>query len=155
MKYFLVVVIFCYSCFQPLFSQSESSVSLDLPVRNSLKFNKFIVNSTFSFVKEQAAYINVYNKRQWITFENAPQTYWVGYSGRFSSNDAIGLGLFQQNYGVLTTFGAIGNFSHNVVLDQESNFTFGLFRNAFCTSTKLVVIFGQMDLQVVKKKSAT
>jgi hypothetical protein len=38
---------------------------------------------------------------------------------------------FQQNYGLLTTFGVIGNFAHNLTLQQDSNLTFGLNIGAY------------------------
>jgi type IX secretion system PorP/SprF family membrane protein len=139
-----------------MLSQTEGAVSLELPIRNSLKFNKFIINPTFSYVKEQAAYISIYNKRQWISFENAPQTYFVSYSGRFTSDNAIGLGLFQQNYGVLTAFGALGNFSHNVVLDQDSNFTFGLNVGYFKTginNSKVITNYLDPILETIPSNS--
>ncbi len=109
-----------------LYSQEDGVVALDLPVRNSLKFNKYAINPTFSFVREQNKYISFTNKRQWMQFENAPQTYLFSYSGRFRENSGIGIGLFQQNYGVLTTFGGVINYAQNAVLDRDSNLTFGL-----------------------------
>ena len=38
----------------------------------------------------------------------------------------MALGLFQKNQGVLTTFGAVANFAHNIVLQTDSNLTFGV-----------------------------
>src|SRR5690606_4471562 len=52
--------------------------------------------------------------------------YLAGYSGRFAENIGAGVGLFQQNYGVLTTFGGILNFAYNARLKRDSNLTFGL-----------------------------
>jgi type IX secretion system PorP/SprF family membrane protein len=122
-QHFLLLVFwFC----QSLFSQSEVPTSFALPIRNSLKFNRFIINPTFSFVREQNAFITFYNKRQWVSFENAPQTYLVSYSGRFRENEGVALGFFQQNQGVLTTFGAVANFAHNITLQTDSNLTFGV-----------------------------
>ena len=128
MKKTLLLLAFLYGSFQMLYSQNQEDgvVSFRLPVRNSLKFNKFLLNPTFSFVKEQGATLSFYNKRQWVQFDDAPQTYLFSYSGRFKENEGVSLGLFQQNYGVLTTFGGVANFAHNVVLQQDSNLTFGL-----------------------------
>lgn len=124
MKQYVLLLIFWFC--QPLFSQSEVATSFALPIRNSLKFNRFIINPTFSFVREQNAFITFYNKRQWVSFENAPQTYLVSYSGRFRENEGVALGFFQQNQGVLTTFGAVANFAHNITLQTDSNLTFGV-----------------------------
>lgn len=124
MRNYLAIVLIC--CFQSLFSQSEVVTSLTLPIRNSLKFNRFIIHPAFTFVREQAPLLTFYNKRQWLSFENAPQTYLVSYSGRFLQNEGVALGLFQQNEGLITTFGAVANFAHNIELQTESNLTFGV-----------------------------
>jgi len=124
-KYLLhIVMLFCLT--QIIYSQEDGVVAFSLPVRNSLKFNKYAINPTFSFVREQNKYISFTNKREWVQFDNAPQTYLFSYSGRFSENIGAGLGLFQQDYGVLTTFGGVANFAYNVVLDRDSNLTFGM-----------------------------
>ncbi len=122
-----LLLIFFFLCFSQLFyGQDEGVVALDIPIRNSIKFNRYIINPTFSFVREQNSYISLYNKRQWVEFENAPQTYLFGYSGRLGEKNGLGLSLFQQNYGILTTFGGISNFAHNVQLDSDTNLTFGV-----------------------------
>ncbi|WP_238987235.1 PorP/SprF family type IX secretion system membrane protein [Confluentibacter flavum] len=112
-------------------SQEDGVVALALPFRNSLKFNKYVINPTFSFVREQNKYITFTNKREWMQFDNAPQTYLFSYSGRLNENSGVGVGLFQQNYGVLTTFGGVFNYAYNVVLDRDSNLTFGMNLGAY------------------------
>ena len=128
MKKTLLFIVFFYGTFQVLYSQDKTDVvgSFSLPVRNSLKFNRFLINPTFSFVKEKSTYLSFYNKRQWVQFDDAPQTYLFGYSGRFAENGGMAVGLFQQNYGVLTTFGAITNFAQNIRIQEASNLTFGM-----------------------------
>ena len=119
-----IVLFFCIT--QHLYSQEDGVVAFNIPVRNSLKFNRHIVNPTFSFVREQNKYISFNNKREWAQFDDAPQTYLFGYSGRFRENIGAGVSLFQQNYGVLTTFGGVLNFAYNAVLSRDSNLTFGV-----------------------------
>ncbi len=132
MKIQLLVILFCMCISQLIFSQEENGVvSYNLPIRNSLTFNRFVVNPTFSFVREQHKYISVYNRREWVQFDNAPITYLASYSGRFAENIGAGLGVFQQNYGVLTTFGGTLNFAYNVNLDRDSNLTFGVNIGAY------------------------
>ncbi|KJD34186.1 hypothetical protein PW52_13385, partial [Tamlana sedimentorum] len=111
--------------------EQDGVVALQLPIRNSLRFNKYAINPTFSFVREQNKYISFTNKREWVGFENAPQTYLFSYSGRFKENLGAGLGLFQQNYGVLTTFGAVVNVAYNAVINRDQNLTFGLNIGAY------------------------
>ena len=119
-----IVLFFCIT--QQLYSQEDGVVAFNIPVRNSLKFNRQFINPTFSFVRQQNKYISFNNKREWVQFDDAPQTYLFGYSGRFRENIGAGISLFQQNYGVLTTFGGVLNFAYNAVLDRDSNLTFGM-----------------------------
>jgi len=118
------MILICATQFS--YSQEDGVASLDIPVRNSLRFNRFIVNPTFSFVREQNRYLSFTNKREWVQYDDAPLTYLASYSGRFRENIGIGVGLFQKNYGVLTSFGGIFNFAYNARLQQDSNLTFGL-----------------------------
>lgn len=123
----LLLTLICFGATQLIYAQEDDGVvSLSLPVRNSLTFNRYIINPTFSFVREQNKYISAYNKREWVQFDDAPQTYLLGYSGRFAENIGAGIGLFQQDYGVLTTYGGVVNFAYNAQLTSENNLTFGL-----------------------------
>ncbi|WP_405570977.1 PorP/SprF family type IX secretion system membrane protein [Winogradskyella sp. Asnod2-B02-A] len=129
-RFLLFILCICFT--QTFYSQEDDGVvSLAIPTRNSLTFNRYTVNPTFSFVREQTKYISIYNKREWVQFDNAPLTYLASYSGRFGENIGAGLGLFQQNYGVLTTFGGILNFAYNARLGQDSNLTFGINIGAY------------------------
>jgi len=134
MRAFLLIIALNVCSTQLSFSQEDGVVSLAIPVRSSLKFNRYLTNPTFSFVREQNTYINITNKREWIQFEDAPVTYLVNYSGRYSENMGVGVGLFQQNHGVLTTFGGIVNLAYNAQLQTDSNLTFG-FNLGFYTSS--------------------
>ncbi|WP_411767423.1 PorP/SprF family type IX secretion system membrane protein [Winogradskyella sp. A3E31] len=129
-KYLLHIVILLF-LIQTLHSQQDGVMSFNLPVRNSLKFNKFAISPTFSFVREQNKHINFTNKMEWVQFETNPNTYLFGYSGRLNENMGFGISLFQQNYGVLTNFGGVLNYAYNVVLDRDSNLTFGANLGAY------------------------
>tara|TARA_R110002051_G_scaffold4124_1_gene21673 strand:- start:14353 stop:16767 length:2415 start_codon:yes stop_codon:yes gene_type:complete len=147
------VLFFCIT--QISYCQEDDGVvSLALPIRNSLTFNRFVINPTFSFVREQSKFISIYNKREWVDFENAPLTYLASYSGRFGENIGAGLGLFQQNIGVLTTFGGILNFAYNARLGRENNLTFGLNIGTFksgINTANVVTNFSDPSLQNVSE----
>ena len=126
MKHFYILILALFSV-NIIFSQQENGVvSFDLPVNNSLKFNKFIINPAFSFVREEKSTIALFNRRQWTGFDNVPQTLFGSYSGKIGENNGVALGAFQQTYGVLTTTGAVVNYARNISFDEESNLTFGL-----------------------------
>ncbi len=119
-----IFLIFCV--IQITYSQAENGAfGLDIPARNSLMFNRFLENPTFSFVREQNKYISATNKREFIAIEDAPSTYLFNFSGRLKENMGAGLAVFQQDYGVLSMFGAITNFAYNIRIQEDSNFTFG------------------------------
>ncbi len=152
MKKALLFIVFFYGTLQTLHSQGQGDgvVSFSLPVRNSLKFNRFLINPAFSFVREQSTYLSFYNKRQWTQFENAPQTYLFAYSGRFQENEGMAVGLFQQNYGILTTFGVLTNFAHNIMLQEDSNLTFGMnvgFYKSGVNKGKIVTNYSDPSLE--------
>ena len=127
-----LIIAFLVCSTQMFYSQEDDGVvALALPVRNSLMFNQYMINPTFSFVRQQNRFINFTNKREWVQFNNAPETYIFGYSGRFAENIGAGVGLFQQNFGVLTTFGGVANFAYNARLNTDSNLTFGLNVGAY------------------------
>ncbi|WP_339753363.1 PorP/SprF family type IX secretion system membrane protein, partial [uncultured Winogradskyella sp.] len=144
-KYLLtILIIFCFV--QMVFPQEDDGVvSLDLPIRNSLVFNRYAINPTFSFVREQNKYFNISNKKEWTQFENAPETYIASFSGRFSENVGAGLAVFQQNYGVLTTFGGLLNFAYNVKLNTDSNLTFGLNVGAYKSGINMSNVITNFD----------
>ena len=154
-QYFIVIALFLFVS-QILYSQEDGVVSFTLPIRNSLKFNRYIINPTFSLVREQNPYISLYNKRQWTQFENAPQTYLFSYSGRFRENEAIAFGVFQQNYGILTTVGAVANYAHNVQLQNDSNLTFGInlgFYKSGLDESKIITNYPDPSLENIPSNS--
>ncbi|MFV8464248.1 type IX secretion system membrane protein PorP/SprF [Flavobacterium sp. LB1P62] len=158
MRKALLFIVFFYGTLQILYSQEHEDgvVSFSLPIRNSLKFNKFLINPTFSFVREQTTNISFYNKRQWVQFDDAPQTYLASYSGRFRENEGISIGLFQQNYGVLTTFGAVANLAHNVILQEDSNLTFGMnvgFYKSGLNKSKVITNYSDPSLENIPSNS--
>ena len=138
------------------YSQEDGVVSLAIPVRNSLRYNRFLINPTFSFVREQNRNISFTNKREWVQFDDAPLTYLASYSGRFKENIGVGVGLFQQNYGVLSSFGGVLNFAYNARLQTDSNLTFGLnlgFYNSGINEGKVITNFPDPSLNNIPSNS--
>ena len=146
----LILIILLFSIELIYAQENDGVVSFDLPIRNSLVFNRYAINPTFSFVREQHRYISFNNKREWIQFENAPETILASYSGRFAENIGAGIGVYQQNYGVATTYGGLLNFAYNVKFTQDSNLTFGLNIAAYksgINTSNIVINFDDPSLQ--------
>ncbi len=146
MKTRLMILTIIITSIQTTFSQESDGVaSFDLPVRNALVFNRFAINPTFTFVREQNKYISFSNKREWVQFDNAPVTFLGSYSGRFSENIGAGIAAYQQNFGVLTTFGGLLNMAYNIKLRQYTNLTFGLNIGAYSSGINTGNVVANFD----------
>jgi type IX secretion system PorP/SprF family membrane protein len=93
--------------------------------QNLLKFNRFLINPTFSTVREDNSYINLLHRNQSVSFDNNNQTYFLSYSGRVSDKSGLGLSLYSQKTGAVSNIGALANFAYGIKLSEKSNFTFG------------------------------
>jgi len=127
----LLILLLCCTAQVCYPQQEDGVVGLELPIRNSLKFHRYVLHPTFSIVRQQDKYISINNKRELIQLGDAPSTYMANFSGRLTENIGGGIGLFQQNYGVLTTFGGLVNLAYNATLAEESNLTFGINIGAY------------------------
>ncbi|WP_375324864.1 type IX secretion system membrane protein PorP/SprF [Flagellimonas sp. GZD32] len=106
--------------------ENNPYVSYDVPFQNLLKFNRFLVNPTFSTVREDKSYINLFHRSQSADFENNAQNYFLSYSGRINEMVGIGFSLYNQQDGVISNLGVMANYSHGIQLGKESSLTFGV-----------------------------
>ena len=52
-------------------AQDEAPVAtIEIPAQNLLKFNRFLINPTFSTVNEDKSYLNFFHRNQWAAYEN-------------------------------------------------------------------------------------
>ena len=93
--------------------------------QNLLKYNRFLINPTFSTVREDKSYINLLHRNQSVQFEDNAQTYFLSYSGRVGDKSGLGLSLYNQKVGPLSNIGVLANYAYGVKLSDKSNFTFG------------------------------
>ena len=100
-------------------------VTYDVPSQNLLKFNRFLINPTFSTVREDKSYVNLLHRNQSATFDDNNQTYFLSYSGRMSDRTGLGLSLYSQQSGTITNYGVLANYAYGIKLNEKSNFTFG------------------------------
>jgi len=112
----------------PLQAQEENNpyVSYDVPFQNLLKFNRFLINPTFSSIREDKSYINFFHRSQSADFENNRQNYFLSYSGRLSDRVGLGFSLYNQREGVISNLGVMANYSHGIQLGEGSSLTFGV-----------------------------
>ncbi|MFT6930497.1 MAG: type IX secretion system PorP/SprF family membrane protein [Sediminicola sp.] len=100
-------------------------VAYDVPAQNLLKFNRFLINPTFSTVREDKSYVNLLHRNQSVSFDDNNQTYFLSYSGRIDDRSGLGLSLYTQREGIISNYGILANYAYGIKLSDKSNFTFG------------------------------
>lgn len=93
--------------------------------QNLLKFNRFLINPTFSTVREDKSYVNLLHRNQSVQFQDNDQTYFLSYSGRIGDKSGLGLSLYSQKVGPVSNVGILANYAYGIKLSDKSNFTFG------------------------------
>ena len=92
---------------------------------NQLFYNRFLINPTFSLVRENKSYINILHRNQYATFEDNDQNYFLGFSNRMNNNTALGISVYSQWSGVVQEFGFNANYATAVNLGDKQKLTFG------------------------------
>jgi len=116
----------CFAVAGRVGAQEESPfITYDVPAQNLLKFNRFLINPTFSTVREDKSYINLLHRNQSVEFDDNNQTFFLSYSGRISDRTGLGLSLYSQREGLVSNYGILANYAYGIKLSDKSNFTFG------------------------------
>ncbi|MEW2922468.1 type IX secretion system membrane protein PorP/SprF [Muricauda sp. ANG21] len=121
-------LILCCMLLGPLAHAQDSNpyVTYNVPFQNLLKFNRFLINPTFSSVREDKSYINLFHRSQSADFDNNNQNYFLSYSGQVSDRIGVGFSLYNQQEGVISNLGVMANYAHGIQLGKESSLTFGV-----------------------------
>ncbi|WP_372973459.1 PorP/SprF family type IX secretion system membrane protein [Muriicola sp.] len=133
---FWAMVLLSLSLSGHLFSQEESPyVSYNVPFQNLLKFNRFLINPTFSTVREDKSYINFFHRSQSAYFQDNYQNYFLSYSGRINDRTGLGISVYNQQEGLVSNIGILTNYAYGVRLGPKSVLTFGFnipyYRSSF------------------------
>ncbi|MCK5442264.1 MAG: type IX secretion system membrane protein PorP/SprF [Maribacter sp.] len=124
-KPIILTLLFLFALTKTAAQEDSPFVPYDVPSQNLLKYNRFLINPTFSTVREDVSYINLLHRNQSVQFDDNNQHYFLSYSGRISDRTGLGLSLYQQREGTVTNFGVLANYAYGVKLSDKSNFTFG------------------------------
>ena len=108
-----------------LSAQEQTPQNTRDPFHNQLFFNRFLINPTFSLVRENKSYLNVLLRNQYASFEDNNQNYFLGFSNKLDENTALGLGIYGQWSGVMQEFGFHANYATAVKLGEKSALSFG------------------------------
>jgi type IX secretion system PorP/SprF family membrane protein len=124
-KSVLYLLLFVFAAMKVSGQEENPFVAYDVPAQNLLKYNRFLINPTFSTVREDKSYINLLHRNQSVQFDDNNQNYFLSYSGRISDRTGLGLSLYSQQSGTLSNFGVLANYAYGVKLNDKSNLTFG------------------------------
>lgn len=105
--------------------QAQEPYRVKSPFHNQLFFNRFLINPTFSLVRENKSYLNILHRNQYAAFEDNVQNYFLGFSNKLNERTALGIGLYGQWEGVMQEFGFNANYATAVRLGDKSKLTFG------------------------------
>jgi len=123
---FVVLPLLALLALTKISAQEENPIlSYEVPSQNLLRFNRFLINPTFSTVREDKSYINLLHRNQSAQFDDNLQNYFLSYSGRISDRTGLGLSLYSQRVGLLDNIGVLANYAYGIKLSDKSNFTFG------------------------------
>ncbi len=104
---------------------AQTEISINSTFHNQLFFNRFLINPTFSLVRENKSYINVLHRNQYASFEDNAQNYYLGFSNKLNESTALGMGVYGQWSGVMQEFGFNANYANSVKLGEKTALTFG------------------------------
>ncbi|OQD43329.1 hypothetical protein BUL40_05710 [Croceivirga radicis] len=105
--------------------ETTNNYNVVSPFHNQLFFNRFMINPTYSLVRENKSYLNVLLRNQYAGYQDNNQNYYLGFSNKLDKNTALGLGMYGQWSGVIQEFGFNANYATGVALGEKSALTFG------------------------------
>lgn len=133
MKLNVLVILLSLLLFADLQAQDGPVLTFTIPTQNNLMLNRFLINPTFSAVRESDSYLTLYHRNQWIQFDDSPELYMLSYSGKYGERAGVGIGIYQQNIGIVTSFGGIANYAYQIPIQEKIALTLG-FNLAYYSS---------------------
>ena len=121
----LIILLFALMCSGSYAQVENPFLTFETPSQNLIKFNRFLINPTFSTVREDKSYINLFHRNQSVSFDDNNQTYYLSYSGRIGDRSGLGVSLYTQREGLFSNVGLLANYAYGIKLSDKSNFTFG------------------------------
>lgn len=124
-KKYVTALLFTGFVFANVQAQDAPVLTFTIPTQNTLLLNRFMMNPTFSVVRETDSYLTLYHRNQWIQFDDSPELYMLSYSGKHGERAGVGIGIYQQNLGIITSFGGVGNYAYQIPLRENMTLTMG------------------------------
>lgn len=124
-NYFSLLLLVFVTAFNGLNAQDAPVLVFSPQPQNNVKFNRFLINPAFSFVREDNRYVSLYHRNQWVQYDDSPKVYMLVYTGKFTDKAGFGFGLYQQTNGVINSIGGVANYAYNVKIKQKFDLTVG------------------------------
>ncbi len=150
----LLIILCLFFASQAMYGQQENSnISSSSTYHNQLFFNRFLINPTFSLVRENKSYLNILHRNQYTTFEDNTQNYFLGFSNKLNDHTALGIGVYSQWSGVVQEFGFNANYATSVKLNSNSKLTFGANFTYFNEGVdKNRIVASENDIEIINSK---
>ncbi|PKB00416.1 type IX secretion system PorP/SprF family membrane protein [Flavobacteriaceae bacterium MAR_2009_75] len=158
-KRFGLLFLFCAMLgFQMSYGQEApiTEINSKSTYHNQLFYNRFLINPTFSLVRENKSYINILHRNQYATFEDNDQNYFLGFSNKLNESTALGISVYSQWSGVVQEFGFNANYATAVKLGDKNKLTFGTnltYYNEGLDRNRIVAVENDNKILDSKKES--
>ncbi|UWX53880.1 PorP/SprF family type IX secretion system membrane protein [Maribacter litopenaei] len=153
----LPVILFLFMGSLDLFGQeTDTNLNSSSTYHNQLFFNRYLINPTFSLVRENKSYLNILHRNQYATFDDNAQNYFLGFSNKLNGRTAIGIGVYSQWAGVVQEFGFNANYATAVKLGNKSTLTFGTnvtYFNQGLDKNRVVISEADPEISEARKES--
>ncbi len=153
----LLLLFFAFLGKQTVYGQETSSeLTTKSAYHNQLFFNRFLINPTFSLVRENKSYINILHRNQYAAFEDNSQNYFLGFSNKINDNTALGISVYSQSSGVVQEFGFNANYAKSIRLGAKSRLAFGTnitYFNEGLNKNRVVVSQEDLKLSEARKEN--
>ncbi|TLF44448.1 PorP/SprF family type IX secretion system membrane protein [Maribacter aurantiacus] len=136
--------------------ESNANLNSSSTYHNQLFYNRYLINPTFSLVRENKSYLNILHRNQYATFDDNTQNYFLGFSNLLNDRTAIGVGVYSQWSGVVQEFGFNANYATAVKLGDKSTLTFGTnvtYFNQGLDKNRVVISEADPEISDARKES--
>jgi len=136
--------------------ETQTEVGNSSAYHNQLFFNRFLINPTFSLVRENKSYLNILHRNQYATFDDNRQNYFLGFSNKLNENTAVGIGVYSQWSGVIQEFGFNANYATSVNLGANSKLAFGTnitYVNQGVDKNRVIISQQDQEIDDARKQS--
>ncbi|WP_224490340.1 PorP/SprF family type IX secretion system membrane protein [Robertkochia flava] len=126
-KKHIYIAILVFHWFAMLAAQeADTPTIVDWRQHNLTKYNRMLVHPAYSVVGEEGTAISFWSRIQWTGVNNSPQTFLLNYSGKVGASSGAGIGLYQQNLGLLTDSGMLMNYAYRARFSEHTYLSFGI-----------------------------